>query len=293
LPLARITSFSGSVAGDLDRQQWLTFPFTTQNAAALQLASPRIGGKFFVDFEDPPAVRDLEDAQSSIGLAYEQTVPPVGDLRLSRKSSGDWVAELSREVDGLGLLRGAVDSQLDWNAQLQQVYPSYKGVVPIISYSATQDGLSAKATLNKSLPSIGARTSYSVQSLPGEALGLSHEGVFNASSSDDKHSLEVRAAYDKRLPGSPTKRSVAIGTKLGSYLAIGAVIDKDESRLTVGAEQMTGSAALRHKRVNDDDGLGSGGVLGRPATFALRWGNFGVSTSVGHGKSHVRLDIGG
>lgn len=208
-----------AVEGPVDKTL-VGFPFTTDNNAAVHVHFPRIYGCLKLRLQDPPAESDLDEMQRALEACYEQSIKGVGDFSANMKTTGEWAATFKTEVEDVGDVSGSLNSQLDWNVDLDTTYPPVHGFVPSVTYGATQDGMRfhARATgpLSKNL-----QGTYEIQNEPGKysPSEFRQDATLTLSSTPPKggveqHTLELHGTYDRTLPKVPYRGSVSYTARL-------------------------------------------------------------------------------
>lgn len=274
---------SMDVEGPLGRD-FAGFPFTTRNVGSVQLKFPRIAGALKLSLEDPAtgASVDGEEQQPAAEASYEQRVPGIGDVSVRGRSNGEWGASFSREVEDIGRLSGMVNSQLDWSIDLDSAYPPVRGLVPSITYGATQDGMrvrvAAEGKLDKNL-----HGSYVVQNEAGQysPADLRHDAKLTLSSGSKRHVLEAQGSYDRKLAQVPVRGSLAVSTQM-KPMTFGASVDFDRYRLRAAAGPAQVVAAVARKA--EESGS-------RPAELELKLGKVSAVALLGRAEPRLRLGL--
>lgn len=269
---------AGSAEGPLGGEL-LGFPFTTRNAASLQLGLPRVSGRLTLSAEDPAAAD--EESQRAAELAYEQPAPGLGDVSARLRTTGEWQVAFSRQVEDLGRLRGSLNSQRDWSLDLDSTYPPVRSLLPSVSYGATQDGVRVRAGLQGPL-SARLDGSYSLQNQPGRyaPADLRHEATLRLSSPGGRQALAAAGTYDRALPKAPVRGSLTYTAQAGPA-ALEASVDGERYRLL---------ARTAHGQLAAQLGRGKEGEA-RPAELELRLGRLSATAQLGE-RRRVRLALG-
>ncbi|CAE7197013.1 mkkA, partial [Symbiodinium sp. CCMP2456] len=273
IPLELLTfGFGGLAESDATKSAITGFPFTTDNTVSLQLGFPRIGGGFRLGLEDPAlSAEGADSTQQLLSMGYQQRLPGGGQLASWLKTTGEWGAAFRHEVEDIGIVTGGLNSQLDWNLDLNtlgmracalhQRSPNMllpllkvKGFTPSVSYGATQDGMRVNARVDKDI-SKRWHTSYTVQNIPGKysPVDFVHDGVVRFASGP--HSLQATASYDRQLLKKPLQGSMSY-TFQKRRMALRALLDSQRYQLALQAGPAQAGAAVPRKK---QDQLGSQG----------------------------------
>lgn len=272
---------TSSVDGPMDKE-FAGFPFTTNNKGSMQVLFPRLGSSMRLSIEDPVTAASSdseEEVQKTLEAAYDQKVPGVGDVTVRARANGEWGASFAREVEDLGKLTGNVNSQLDWNLDLEQSYPAFKGMATSASYGATQDGMRARAKVEKEL----RRNLYGSYAVGNEAgqyspAGFQHDASLTLSSGKGHHVLEAQGTYNRKFNQVPVRGSLQYRAQLRP-VALEASVDFDRYHLRAKASHAQIAAAV--DRVEKD------GV--RPAEVELRLGKASATALLGGDRPRLRL----
>jgi len=276
-----IASISSSVESTADKEM-SGFPFTTMNTGSIQFGFPRVDGKLKLSMEDPPLSADAEDTAKVVDLEYAQTVPGLGDVTAKARSTGEWGASLTRDIEEVGKLRGSLNSQFDWSIYLDKTYTPVKRITPSFTYGATQDGLYVRAQMDAALDKAAAAM-YSVQNAPGKTSPseLQHDCKLSLSSSSNRHVLEMKGLYSSKLPKMPFRGSLTYLTKIRSG-TLEATVDFDNYHLK--CLMPYGQVAAKIARVMEDDA--------RPIEVDLRLGKVSAKASMKGGSESPRVRLG-
>ncbi|CAJ1437174.1 unnamed protein product [Effrenium voratum] len=269
--------YAASAEGGLEKGSLTGFPYSTDNSAALLLALPRLGGRMTLGL-DAPAVGGDSDDSGHMELDYEQRLPGDGLAALKMKTNGEWGASFLQEVEDVGVVSGALNSQLDWNLDLNQTYDAVRGFVPTVAYGATQDGLRVRARVAKAF-SPSWFGSYGLQNIPGKYSPVDFVHDSTVTFSKGAHTIQAAAAYDRQLLKSPLTGSLsyALRTRIATLYA---ALDSQQYRLAVAAGHKQMTASLGRK---NEDGL-------RPSWLELRLGKVAATlSSDGSSKPRLRL----
>jgi len=287
IPLKPVTlSVGGSTKSSLSKKDMLGFPFTTQNIGILQIGFPRIAGRLRLALDDPTTGPSSDDAHGVAEMSYEQQLKHDGVFSGKLRSNGEWSAALSRDVEDLGHLRGGLNSQLDWNIDLDTSYPAVKGVSPSLTYGATQDGMRVKADLESQLTK-NLHGSYAVQNLPGKysPIDLLHDVKLTLSPAKQKHAMEVAARYDRKFAKVPVRGSLTYRMQTRPA-SLETSVDFDQVRLKARTAKAQLTASLSHKA--DEDGF-------RPAEVEVKVGKLAASAQLQRGQKaprvHLSMDV--
>mmetsp|Transcript_77257 Transcript_77257/g.136340 ORF Transcript_77257/g.136340 Transcript_77257/m.136340 type:complete len:369 (+) Transcript_77257:74-1180(+) len=247
----------GSVESGMSTKDALGFPFTTQNNGILQIGFPRFSGRLQLSMEDPASTAD-DDAQGSMELSYLQALGPgrfgagAGEFGGKLRGNGEWSASFAREVEDIGKFRGSLNSQLDWSADLDQSYPAVKGMVPSVTYGATQDGMRVRASVDGDLKK-NVHGSYSLRNIPGKyaPMDFIHEAKVKVGSSGARQTLEAVGSYDRKFAKLPVRGSLTYSLKTRPA-TLEASVDFDRYRLRAQTARAQAAAAVA--RVPDENG---------------------------------------
>lgn len=249
IPLELLTfGFGGLAESDATKNAITGFPFTTDNTVSLQLGFPRIGGGFRLGLEDPAlSAEGADSTQQLLSMGYQQRLPGGGQLASWLKTTGEWGAAFRHEVEDIGIVTGGLNSQLDWNLDLNTTYPTVKGFTPSVSYGATQDGMRVNARVDKDI-SKRWHTSYTVQNIPGKysPVDFVHDGVVRFASGP--HSLQATASYDRQLLKKPLQASMSY-TFQKRRMALRALLDSQRYQLALQAGPAQVAASRDRKSV--------------------------------------------
>lgn len=282
-----VKSIGATVMGE--PMGWRTFPFTTTNAGLLELGFGAVKGRLGISMEDPPASLDFEDGKAKLEVSYGQPVPGIGDLSARVRSNGEWFASFDREVEDIGHLSAVLDSQLDWVLDLETDYKGYKGIVPTVTYGATQDGMRVRAKFAGALGSYegaSADGSYVVENLPGKyaPADFLHDCKVVLASEGGRQSLAAHAIYDRRLPKFPVRGSLSATANVGRG-ALEASADFDRYRLQCRVADAQVSAAIARKAAEKG--------LQRPGEVELKYGKVSATAAlVEDGPPRLKLSFG-
>lgn len=271
IPLELLTfGFGGLAESDATKNAITGFPFTTDNTVSLQLGFPRIGGGFRLGLEDPAlSAEGADSTQQLLSMGYQQRLPGGGQLASWLKTTGEWGAAFRHEVEDIGIVTGGLNSQLDWNLDLNTTYPTVKGFTPSVSYGATQDGMRVNARVDKDI-SKRWHTSYTVQNIPGKysPVDFVHDGVVRFASGP--HSLQATASYDRQLLKKPLQASMSY-TFQKRRMALRALLDSQRYQLALqaGPAQVAASRSLSA----DEDGKRPTHLEVRVGQVLSRWGS--------------------
>eukprot|EP00439_Symbiodinium_sp_Y106_P019540 s1596_g2.t1 len=285
IPLQLLTfGFGGLAESDATKSAITGFPFTTDNSVSLQLGFPRIGAGFRLGLEDPAlSAEGADSTQQLLSMGYQQRLPGGGQLASWLKTTGEWGAAFRHEVEDIGIVTGGLNSQLDWNLDLNTTYPTVKGFTPSVSYGATQDlrdmrdyvallasqdGMRVNAHVDKDI-SKRWHTSYTVQNIPGKysPVDFVHDGVVRFASGP--HTLQATASYDRQLLKKPLQGSMSY-TFQKRRMALQALLDSQRYQLALqaGPAQVAASRPL----AADEDGKRPTHLEVRIGQVLSRWG---------------------
>mmetsp|Transcript_25293 Transcript_25293/g.57075 ORF Transcript_25293/g.57075 Transcript_25293/m.57075 type:complete len:365 (+) Transcript_25293:67-1161(+) len=276
-------SVGGQAESDASKSALTGFPFTTDNAATLLLGLPRIGGRVRIGLEDPALSSEGEDTSQQMEAGYEQRLPGGGRLAARMRSTGEWGASFLHEVEDIGEVRGGLNSQLDWNLDLNTTYPEVKGFTPSVTYGATQDGMRVHARVDKDF-SKHWHASYDLQNIPGKysPVDFVHDGAVRFTAGP--HTLQATASYDRQLLKRPVQGSVSYALQT-RHAALQASLDSQQYQLAMRAGPAKVAAVL--SRANEEGE--------RPASLELRVGQAAATILAdGTNKPRIRLskDLG-
>jgi len=284
LPKPVTLAIGGSTGSTLNKKEMLGFPFTTQNTGSLQIGFPRISGSLRLALDDPTTGPSSEDVQGVAEMSYEQQLKQNGAFSGKLRSSGEWSAALHRDIEDLGHIRGGLDSQLDWNLDLETSYPAVKSVAPSLTYGATQDGMRVKVDLESQLTK-NLQGSYAVQNIPGQysPIDFLHDAKLILSSEKQKHVVEVAANYDRKFGKVPVRGSLTYRMqRQKSPASLETSVDFEHVRLKARTAKAQITASLRHKA--DENGF-------RPAEVEVKVGKLAALAQLQPEKSEPRVRL--
>eukprot|EP00930_Biecheleria_cincta_P078401 TRINITY_DN65848_c0_g1_i1.p1 TRINITY_DN65848_c0_g1~~TRINITY_DN65848_c0_g1_i1.p1 ORF type:complete len:384 (+),score=85.42 TRINITY_DN65848_c0_g1_i1:47-1153(+) len=285
IPLKLVTlAIGGSTQSTLSKKDMLGFPFTTQNTGSLKIGFPRISGNLRLTLDDPTTGPSSDDVQGAAELSYEQQLKQNGAFSGKLRSSGEWGAAFHRDIEDLGHVRAGLDSQLDWNLDLDTSYPAIKGVAPSLTYGATQDGMRVKLNLESQLTK-NLQGSYTVQNTPGQysPIDFLHDVKLTMSSEkkEQKHAIEVAANYDRKFGKVPVRGSLTyrMQTKPAS---LETSVDFDRVSLQARTAKAQVRASMSHKA--DENGF-------RPAEVEVKVGKLAALAQLQPEKAQPRVRL--
>jgi len=262
-----LQSLGGSVDGDAEALKG--FPYSSMNKGELIIGFPRMDGYLGVSLQDPPLTLDLDEQRREAEVSYGSDIPNIGKVDAKLRSSGDWSANLERELEDVGLLTGSMDSQSDWSVDLEKSYETFRfksvGVTPTVKYGATQDGMRVAAKFESPVGS-SATGEYVVSNVAGKysPSDFLHDCKIVGKAGD--HSLTAQAKYDRRLPKIPLRASLAYVGKFGPA-GLQAVVGYDDLRLLCSVPHAQVSAKVARQAMQDGT---------RPAEVELQVGQASI-----------------
>lgn len=208
IPLKPLTlAVSGSAEGSFEKSALTGFPYSTDNAAALLLGLPRLGGRLTLGM-DAPAVNSESEDSNHVEAGYEQSLPGGGSVAARLRSNGEWGASFRHEVEDVGIVSGGLNSQLDWNLDLNPTYAPVRGFTPSVAYGATQDGIHLRGRVDKDF-SPHWHGSYGLQNIPGKYSPVDFVHDSTISFTAGRHTIQASAAYDRQMLKSPLTGTLA------------------------------------------------------------------------------------
>eukprot|EP00913_Durusdinium_trenchii_P035654 g33364.t1 len=177
IPLKPLTlAVSGSAEGSFEKSALTGFPYSTDNAAALLLGLPRLGGRLTLGM-DAPAVNSESEDSNHVEAGYEQSLPGGGSVAARLRSNGEWGASFRHEVEDVGIVSGGLNSQLDWNLDLNTTYAPVRGFTP--------------------------------SNIPGKYSPVDFVHDSTISFTAGRHTIQASAAYDRQMLKSPLTGTLA------------------------------------------------------------------------------------
>ncbi|CAL1173919.1 unnamed protein product [Cladocopium goreaui] len=278
IPLKPLTLMvSGSTDGSLDKSALTGFPYSTDNAASLLLGFPRLGGQLSLGM-DAPAVNSDSDDSNHLEAAYEQRLPGGGRVAARLRSNGEWGASFRHEVEDMGTVSGGLNSQLDWNLDLNTSYAPVRGFTPSVAYGATQDGVHLRGRVDKDF-SPHWHGSYGLQNIPGKysPVDFVHDSTITLSAG--RHTIQASAAYDRQMLKSPLTGAISY-TLTTRPVTLHALMDG--SQYALAAQSGRKSLAATLGRPNEEGQ--------RSSQVELRFGQVAATMKKeGSSKPRIRL----
>eukprot|EP00434_Breviolum_minutum_P041616 symbB.v1.2.037022.t1/scaffold5359.1/size28108/2 len=291
IPLKPLTLMvAGSTEGSLEKSSLTGFPYSTDNSAALLLGLPRLGGRISLGL-DAPAVNSDSDDSNHLETGYEQRLPGGGRIAARLRSNGEWGASFQHQIEDVGTVSGGLNSQLDWNLDLNTSYAPVKGFTPSVAYGATQvgtlchhaqcqrnnahfhcqDGIHVQGRVDKDF-STHWHGSYGLQNIPGKYSPVDFVHDSTITFSGGRHTIQASAAYDRQMLKSPLTGALPV--------TLHAVMDG--SQYALAAQSGAKSLAATLGRPNEEGQ--------RSSQVQLRLGQVAATVKKeGSSKPRVRL----
>jgi len=278
IPLKPLTLMvAGSTEGSFEKSSLTGFPYSTDNSAALLLGLPRLGGRLSLGL-DAPAVNSDSDDSNHLETGYEQRLPGGGRIAARLRSNGEWGASFQHQIEDVGTVSGGLNSQLDWNLDLNTSYAPVKGFTPSVAYGATQDGIHVQGRVDKDF-SPHWHGSYGLQNIPGKYSPVDFVHDSTITFAGGRHTIQASAAYDRQMLKSPLTGALSY-TLRTRPVTLHAVMDG--SQYALAAQSGAKSLAATLGRPNEEGQ--------RSSQVQLRLGQVAATVKMeGSSKPRVRL----